>query len=212
MFFREVSYSRFCLGLILQLIFALPVFAVNASYVPLGEREALMSNTGTGIGGTGASVYYNPGGLALVDGSRLSFQGSGYFIANQTTKNDLTLDGVSADKSETHFIALPHTAISVFKVGEYTAATGLLIPVQMHWISSDSIRSATNKLATSTSNDVSELWITGALARKFGVQWSVGASAYVIRNQTNSLGISEQSNLAGTDKVTTSSSVFESDT
>jgi len=62
-------------SILLILAFAqgsLAIYEENRDLYPLGEKEALMANTGIAASGSTGSVYFNPAGLVSVQKNRIS--------------------------------------------------------------------------------------------------------------------------------------------
>lgn len=122
------------LRLLLSLLLLKPLvglaFIENRSLYPLGEREAIMANTGVALGGSSGAVYFNPAGLVGIRSTRLSLSGNAYL----NTKTDYSpaeiVDGKSLDFSTSGFQAIPSSLVVTKDLGVWVVGFSMLIPQQ----------------------------------------------------------------------------------
>jgi hypothetical protein len=180
--------SRFpvaCTGLVVVLSAHLPASAqlsYNTNILPLGDKEALLGNTGTGgLGSTGA-VFYNPAALTLLEGSSFSLSGSAYMHYGFEASPFAVVGGNSLDYAGNGFQSVPTSMVMAGSKGAWKVAFSLLVPTQfkyegqMDWdLSVDGTPYRLKVL-----QNYSEALFMGGLsvARKIDEQWSWGVSVY----------------------------------
>lgn len=178
-----VGIAAFCFVMALSVPgFVHAQSALNPNVLPLGDKESLMANTGTGgIGSTGA-VYYNPGALTMVQGNSFSLSGSAYLsfkfkadpIAN-VAGTDLSYDGNG-------FQTTPTTIIIVKKRKEWYCAFSVLVPMEFNFegqtkwnvpIGGDNLKMRIDQ------NYKEKIFLAGlTFARKINDTWSAGITLY----------------------------------
>ncbi|MGB3464603.1 MAG: hypothetical protein WBA74_05010 [Cyclobacteriaceae bacterium] len=91
----------------------------NPNILPLGETEALMGNTGIGGVGSPAAVFYNPGALAMLEGSSFSLSASAYTRYRFSAKPEAVVFDTELDLEAQGFRSLPTSIVMVRKVGDW---------------------------------------------------------------------------------------------
>ncbi len=113
--------------------FACGQSAYNPNILPLGHKEALMANTGTGgIGSTGA-VYYNPGALASLEEDYFSLSGAAYLRYTFEADPIAVINGRELTFEGDAFRSIPTSVIRVNRLGDWRLAFSALIPMQFNY-------------------------------------------------------------------------------
>lgn len=154
----------------------------NASLLPLGDKEPLMANTGTGgLGSTGA-VYYNPAALTMVDETSLSLSGDAYMSYKYTAKPLTVILGTPIDYEAAGFESIPTSVITVKKYKTWRFAFSALVPASFNYegVTDWEIPFLNQQLKLKLSQDVSEKILISGLttAKDLGSGWAVGISAF----------------------------------
>jgi len=178
-----------CLALPSMLLFLthMPVMtkgqtAYNPNLIPLGDKESLMGNAGTGgLGSTGA-VYYNPGALTLLKGNSLSLSGSAYLQFRYKATPVINIFGTDVDYSATGYQSIPTSLIVAKTYRDWYLAYSILIPMSFRyegpttWLIPAGDNNIKMKMMQNYSESIFMAGITAA--RKLGQGWSVGLSLY----------------------------------
>lgn len=180
--------SRFpvaCTWLVVVLSAYLPASAqlsYNTNILPLGDKEALLGNTGTGgLGSTGA-VFYNPAALTLLEGSSFSLSGSAYMHYAFEASPFAVVAGNSLDYAGNGFQSVPTSMVMARSMGAWKVAFSLLVPTQFKYEGQDDwdflLGGAPYRLKLL--QNYSEALFMGGLtvARKIDDRWSWGVSVY----------------------------------
>lgn len=170
------SLAVFALGLL-----SIPAFSqgsFNQNIMPLGDREALMANTGTGgVGSTGA-VYYNPAALTELEGSKFSFSGNAYFSFEFKAEPLVTIGNDEIDFNGSGYRSLPSSMIGTRTMGDWVVAFSLLVPYHFNYEGKNDwiLNQAVNPYNLTITQDYREEYFMGGLsaARKLGNGWSLG--------------------------------------
>jgi hypothetical protein len=120
----------FIIGLILSFCGSIKSQSIfNPNIIPLGDKESLMGNTGTGgIKSTGA-VYYNPAALTMLDGNSFSLSASAY-MRYRVTADPIAVFGDEELVFEAEdYQSIPTSVIMVRKKGDWVLALSILIPL-----------------------------------------------------------------------------------
>ncbi len=179
--------TAFAWSVILPMTF-LPVFltaqsAYNPNILPLGDKEALMANTGTGgLTSTGA-VFYNPGALAQMEGNSFALSGSAYLRFRFEGKPIARIGDTDLEYAGTGLRSIPTSVISVRRMGEWHLAFSFLVPMafnfegQQDW---DIPIPGGGDLQLKLLQNYQERLFLGGLtaARSLGNGWSAGLTVY----------------------------------
>lgn len=107
--------------------------AYNTNILPLGDKEALMGNTGTGgLGSTGA-VFYNPAALMQLEGSSFSLSGSAYMVYSFEATPFTVIDDDRLDYKGSGFQSVPTSLVMARSLGAWRVAFSLLVPAQFKY-------------------------------------------------------------------------------
>ncbi len=154
----------------------------NPNIIPLGDKEALMGNTGTGgIGSTGA-VYYNPAALTMLDGNSFSLSASAYMRYKFTADPIDVINGQDLLYEAVDYQSIPSSVVIAKKKGDWNIALSLLIPQdflyegQTTWnVPIDTYQSKFKILQNFKEN----LFLAGlSAAHKLGNGYSIGLTMY----------------------------------
>lgn len=156
--------------------------AYNPNVLPLGNKEALMGNTGTGgVRSTGA-VYYNPAALTMVEGTSFSLSGSVYTSFRFEGKSIATIADTNLDYEGGGFSTIPTSAISVKHWGNWYLGLSFLVPMEFHFEGQQSwnipvgIQTLDLKLLQ---NYREKIFLGGVtVARSLGKGWSAGITVF----------------------------------
>lgn len=100
----------------------------NPNIIPLGDKEALMGNTGTGgLGSTGA-VFYNPAALTMLDGNSFSLSASAYMQYKFTSDPFEIINDQKLIYEAVDYQSIPSSVVMARKKGDWNIALSLLIP------------------------------------------------------------------------------------
>jgi hypothetical protein len=184
---RPRSRHRFLPLVAIFIMAALPHGAIaqlsyNTNILPLGDKEALLGNTGTGgLGSTGA-VFYNPAALTLLEGSSFSLSGSAYMQYSFKTKPFAVIDGNVLDYSGSGFQSVPTSLVMARSLGTWKVAFSLLVPTQFKYEGQQDWRLTVGgtPYRLKILQNYSEAIFMGGLsvARKINDRWSWGVSVY----------------------------------
>lgn len=100
----------------------------------LGDRAALMSGACVAVQGGPGSAWYNPAGLAAVEGSSVNVSASAFMLRSRQVPDLLqhelaSGEQVSADLDSTEFLSVPSSMVAVWKLSETLAFTvGVFVP------------------------------------------------------------------------------------
>ena len=155
---------------------------VNTNIIPLGDKESLMGNTGTGgLGSTGA-VYYNPAAMTQLEGTSFSLSGSAYMRYEFAGEPAAVLDGNELNYTGTGYQTVPTSVIMMRRAGEWHLGFSVLVPSQFAFegVNTWDLTIAGRGLAIRLEQSYEEsLFLAGlSAARKLDERWSVGISLY----------------------------------
>ncbi len=175
---QNVALSLF----ILASAFLYAQSAYNPNILPLGDKEALMANTGTGgLSSTGA-VYYNPGALTMLEGASFSLSGSAYLRFRFEGKPIANIAGTDLNYEGAGFRTIPTSVIGVRQRGDWRLAFSVFVPMeftfegQQNWNIPINGQELDLKLLQ---NYQEKLFLAGiTAARSLGGGWSAGISLY----------------------------------
>lgn len=169
----------------LLLWFAGPAHADIQSFVviPLGDREALLGNAGVALEHSTGGMFYNPAGLAGIEKSRLSASGTTYAVVEATS------DTASGPLSFREISAVPNMLVSSRKVGQWTLAFGILVPVVLqvnaYFEAAFPLTNGTTSIAFTSRQE--ENYIGVSAARTLSKYWDAGLSLFLHRYSESSL-------------------------
>ncbi|KAB2818194.1 hypothetical protein [Phaeocystidibacter marisrubri] len=150
----------------------------NQNIMPLGDKEALMANTGTGGHGSSGAVYYNPAALTELEGSSFSFSGNAYFSFDFKADPLVTLGNDELDFEGAGYRSLPSSMIGTRSFGDWVVAFSLLVPYHFNYEGKNDwiINSPSNPYNITITQDYREEYFLGGLstAKKLGNGWSLG--------------------------------------
>jgi len=154
----------------------------NPNLLPLGDRESLMANTGTGgLKSTGA-VFYNPGALATLEGDRLSLSGSAYMRFRFEAAPIVRFGESELDYRGAGLRSIPTSVIAVRRLGDWTFGLGILVPMtfafegERNWTLPFDGANLDLKLLQNYQESISLYGLT--TARALGKGWFAGLSLY----------------------------------
>ena len=155
---------------------------VNTNIIPLGDKESLMGNTGTGgLGSTGA-VYYNPAAMTQLEGTSFSLSGSAYMRYEFAGEPAAVLEGNELNYTGTGYQTVPTSVIMMRRAGEWHLGFSVLVPSQFAFegVNTWDLTIAGRGLAIRLEQSYEEsLFLAGlSAARKLDERWSVGISLY----------------------------------
>lgn len=109
---------------------SLPVHAYieNRGLFPVGESEALMSNTGVALSGSAGAALFNPAGLASLKQNKLSLTGNTYMAYSSELKPIVIYDGQDVNFRLSGTQAIPASFISTWYKEPWTLAFTVAVP------------------------------------------------------------------------------------
>lgn len=154
--------------------------AYNPNVLPMGDKEALMANTGTGGIGSPGAVFYNPGALTMLEGTSFSLSGSAYMQFSIKASPIAKIGNTELDYEANGFQTIPTSVILVRQKKEWRLAFSVLIPYEFNY------EGPTNWTVPLNNQDINlrllqnykeKIFFTGlTAARKIGNDWSVGVT------------------------------------
>ncbi len=157
----------------------------NRNLLPIGDREAFLSNSGINSP-SGGAVFHNPANLARIQHPSISL--SGTTLLRFQVHSEEYISGEPLDSKG--FVVIPGALISTYEIGRFRLATAILVPdafENQHKGTYPFDPSLPNQRATilmRTSRE--DLWLGGGIARQFG-RVSVGLSVFGIRRSKTAL-------------------------
>ncbi len=156
---------------------------VNPNALPLGDKESLMANTGTGGIGSPGAVYYNPAALTMLDGTYLSLSGSAYLVSKFRAEPVARLGNTDLDFEGQSFESIPTSVIMVRRFGPWHLALGLLVPMQFTYEGRTNwtVPLFPDELNLEILQNFRERLFLGGLsaARRIDETWSAGVSVFL---------------------------------
>jgi hypothetical protein len=154
----------------------------NPNIIPLGDKESLMGNTGTGgIKSTGA-VYYNPAALTMLEGNSFSLSASAYMRYKATADPIAVLGDEELVFEAQDYQSIPTSVIMVRKKGDWVLALSILIPLDFVYDGQDSWNISIDNFTTrfqAIQNYRENVFLAGLSgSRDLGNGFSVGATVY----------------------------------
>jgi hypothetical protein len=154
----------------------------NTNIIPMGDKEPLMGNTGTGGLNSSGAVYYNPGALTMLKGNSFSLSGSAFVRYRFNAAPFVDIDGQTIDYEGVGYQSIPTSLIFVRSFKQWRFALSVMIPMEFNFHGSrDWFFDIDNdKLELFLSQDYSErLFLVGlSAARPINDKWSVGVTLY----------------------------------
>ncbi|MCB0805753.1 MAG: hypothetical protein KDC05_08125, partial [Bacteroidales bacterium] len=154
----------------------------NPNILPLGDKESLMANTGTGGLGSVGAVYYNPAALTEVEGNSLSLSGSAYLQFRFSAKPVASFFGTDLNYEGTGYQSIPTSVIYARPVKNWHLAYSILIPMAFNFEGTTTwnipVENSHLKLKMLQNYDESVFMGGITAARTIGKSWSVGISLY----------------------------------
>lgn len=156
--------------------------AYNPNTLPLGDKEALMGNTGTGGIKSPGAVYYNPGALTTLEGNSFSLSGSAYMRFEFEAKPIAKFGDTNLDYNGNGFQTTPTSVIMVKKYKEWYVGFSVLVPMEFNYEGQTEwnvpVENVNLKLNT-IQNYREKIFLAGlSVARKINESWSVGLTMY----------------------------------
>lgn len=154
--------------------------AYNTNILPLGDKEAMMANTGTGGVGSLAAVYYNPAALSDLQGTSFSLAGSAFMAFSFSASPLVYVDGTKLDFKGSGFQGVPTSFIMARSFGEWKLAFSILVPTEFHYEGQQDWSLPINGVPVrlkQMENYSEVLYLSGiTAARKLNDDWSLGFS------------------------------------
>lgn len=156
--------------------------AYNPNILPLGDKESLMANTGSGgLTSTGA-VYYNPGALTQMEGTSFSLSGSAYLRFRFEGKPIANIAGTDLNYAGNGFRTIPTSVIGVRRRGDWRFGFSFLVPMEFNFEGQQNWNIPVNQqeLDLKLLQTYQEKQFLAGLtaARSVGNGWSVGLTLY----------------------------------
>jgi long-subunit fatty acid transport protein len=152
----------------------------NPNFLPLGDKEALMSNAGTAGVQSPGSIYYNPAAMTEV-GESFSLSGSTYMHFDYEFEPFLRLDDENLDYQASSFVTVPSSVISIKPKGNWTIGYTILVPSSIKIDDKKSyLTGGTSKFQIDITQIIEnqELYIGLAAAKRVNDKLSLGAALY----------------------------------
>lgn len=157
-------------------------FGYNTHIVPLGEKEALMANTGiAGVNSVGA-ILYNPGALTQVKGNSISFSGSAFSFYSIEVDPIINIAGTPLRYSAKGFKSIPSSIFMQKTIKDWKLGFSVVMPLSFEvegpktWtipVGNDEINILIDQLYKEE-----QIRIGLTAARKIGKNYSIGITAY----------------------------------
>lgn len=180
--FITVVLSALSMGIFLFTEEVRSQVSYNTNIIPMGDKEPLMGNTGTGGLRSSGAVYYNPAALTMLEGNSFSLSGSAYVRYRFNAAPFVDINGQTIDYEGVGFQSIPTSVIMVRRFKQWRFAFSVMIPMEFNFHGSrDWFFDVDNeKLELFLSQDYSErLFLIGlSAARPLSERWSVGLTLY----------------------------------
>ncbi len=156
--------------------------AYSLNILPLGDKEALMANTGTGgINSTGAA-FYNPAALTQLKGNSFSFSGAAFMNFDIEVDPITRIGGEDLNYSANGFQSIPSSMVALRSFGNWKVAFSVMIPDAFQFDGPTTwkvnLDGGTFNMRVQQ-NFKEQLFLAGlSAARKINEYWSLGISAY----------------------------------
>lgn len=178
---------KYVSGLLLGLL------AQNAQAAFSNYNSILIGDQAAGMGGAytamtsdaSALAYYNPSGLAFLEGHSFSAAVGIYKKFDTTFGKEEDLTKAPLRINQGFFRAIPSSTGSVIRRGDYTLALSIVVPDYDNY--KGDLQANTSNTTTLSYVDES-LWVGGAIAKKISESESLGLTMYyTARSYTRSL-------------------------
>ena len=154
----------------------------NTNAIPLGNKESLMGNTGTGGVASAGATYYNPGALTQLEGSSISLSGAAYtrfeFAASPFFKQGDT----ELDYQGQGFQSIPTSAVMLKSWKNWRLGFSVLIPMKFKYEGVENwspvLYGERYDIEVEQSYEEQMMLIGLSAARKLNDKWSVGVSGF----------------------------------
>ncbi|MEQ1878633.1 MAG: hypothetical protein ABL958_18465, partial [Bdellovibrionia bacterium] len=159
----------------------------NQNLLPMGEKEAFRGNAGTAAPGSAGAVYYNPAGLAVLKGARISVSGTTFMYFDAQTDKLLHWDNSDFAYEEYGFASIPASLVATWGEETWVYAFSILTTGNTtfkNWASWDTTNARTYFTRFA---DANETWVGLSGARAVSEFWSFGATLFVVRSASSSL-------------------------
>ncbi|MGZ6395633.1 MAG: OmpP1/FadL family transporter [Pseudobdellovibrionaceae bacterium] len=198
---KYISRRRLCL--LLYFLFGVHTPSAKAAFanynsILIGDQAAGMGGAATAmVQDASALAYYNPAGLAFLEGYTFSAAVGIYKKFDTTFGKEEDFTKAPLRINQGFFRAIPSSTGSVVKKGDYTLAFSIVVPDFDNY--KGDLRAVTENTTTLSYVDES-LWVGGALAKKISETESLGFTLYyTARSYTHSL--SDQSFPTATEAI-----------
>lgn len=158
----------------------------NYNSILIGDQAAGMGGAYTAMtSDASALAYYNPAGMAFLDGHSFSAAVGIYKKFDTTFGKEEDFTKAPLRINQGFFRAIPSSTGNVFKKGDYTLALSIVVPDFDNY--KGDLRNNETNVTTLSFIDES-LWVGGAVARKISDNESMGLTMYyTARSYTRSL-------------------------
>lgn len=155
----------------------------NLNLLPLGDKESLMGNTGTGgVHSTGA-VFYNPAALTQLEGNSFSLSGSAYLKYKIEAEPLYRFGNTDIDFTAEDYETVPTSVIMVRKVKDWKVGLSFMVPMEFKYEGENTWYIPTvngeNQKIKINQNFHEKMFLVGlSFARKLNNGWSVGGTFF----------------------------------
>ena len=150
----------------------------NPQFMPLGERQAFMGNTGTGDASDSGAVYYNPAGLADLGRDKVSVNGSAYLNYQIKYANLETVNGALVPYEASGLNTIPSTFVTTLRHWGFNFALSVLVPESISVENRSAIRGGGGVGAMDgqlvQSSSINDLRVGFTIARKITDHFNLG--------------------------------------
>lgn len=154
----------------------------NPNIIPLGDKEPLMANTGTGGLESSGAVYYNPAALTQLKGNSFSLSGSAYMRYRFSANPIAVVENSDLNYEANGFQTIPTSVIGVRTFKKWHFAFSFLVPMEFQYEGRQSwnINVAAIPFDFTLLQNYREKMFWGGLsaARRINEKWSWGVSLY----------------------------------
>lgn len=155
----------------------------NQNILPIGDKESLMGNSGTGgLNSTGA-VFYNPAALAGLRNRQFTFTGNAYMQFQFSAKPLASVDGNPVNLDAKGYSVIPTSLIYTYDVKAWKLGLCILNPVQFEYESKEEYNFTLDNgddlnINLNQSFERSHTMAGVTAARELGNGWRVGATVF----------------------------------
>ena len=154
----------------------------NRNIYPLGATEAFEGNSGTARAASSGGVYYNPAGLAWLEGHSISGGGTAYALSRSNLESFFTVDNTNVPYKANSFEPIPTSVVSTKRLDGWTGGFFFLVPESLKFQNRTTIKTQNTENVFSEVQESRDMWAGVSGARKLSSALSIGASFFLVRH------------------------------